>query len=247
MLVKIVLDAGHHYGTPGRRCLKRFDPKETREWTLNARVADYVEQFLKEDYIGFEILRVDDRTGKKEVSLRERTNKANSWGADVLISIHHDAGINGGKGGGITVFRHPQAHLMTHAKATALYNNLIAETGLRGNRATPVNTYNFHMLRETKAMAVLIEGGFMDSEVDVPIILTDKHARGYARAIVNWLVSEFKLKANPIKPTPTPIPPIKKGFFRVVVGSYSERSNAEQMQDKLKKAGFDSFLLYVEE
>lgn len=243
-MVKIVLDAGHYYGIAGRRCLKRFDPNETREWTLNSRVAEYVEEFLKEGYVGFEIMRTDDRTGKNEVSLKDRTDKANKWGADVLISIHHDWGINGGKGGGITVFRHPQAHLMTHTKATSLYTNLIAETGLRGNRATPVNTYNFHMLRETKAMAVLIEGGFMDSEVDVPIIITDKHARGYARAIVKWLVSEFKLKS---KPTPPPIPPIKKGFFRVVVGSYRDRANAVNMQDKLKKAGFDSFLLYVEE
>ena len=41
------------------------------------------------------------------------------------------------------------------------------------------------------------------------------------------------------------MPPIKR-VFRVVVGSYQDRANAVNMQDRLK-AGFDSFLVYFEE
>ena len=36
----ICIDAGHGLHTPGKRCLKSLDPRETREWRLNARVAD---------------------------------------------------------------------------------------------------------------------------------------------------------------------------------------------------------------
>lgn len=35
----IALDAGHYNDTPGKRCLKRIDPNETRERFLNARRA----------------------------------------------------------------------------------------------------------------------------------------------------------------------------------------------------------------
>ena len=42
----ICLDAGHYLGTPGKRCLKSIDPQETREWVLNARVADKLQEIL---------------------------------------------------------------------------------------------------------------------------------------------------------------------------------------------------------
>lgn len=246
MTKRIVLDAGHGLGTAGKRVMKKFDSKETREWTLNSRVANYVEEFLKE-YEGYQILRVDDRTGKVDIPLVTRAKKSNDWKADIFVSIHHNAGINGGSGGGITVYRYPNSSKMTKVMMERLYNELIKQTGLKGNRAKPLNDTNFQVLRQTNAPAILIENGFMDSSKDVPIILSDGHARKSARAIVNWLVSELKLKKKPTpKPNPKPTPS-GKGYFRVVVGSYKDRENAENQQKKLKDKGFDSFLVYYEE
>ena len=81
-----------------------------------------------------------------------------------------------------------------------LYNDLIKHTGLKGNRATPLNDTNFHVLRETNMTAILIEGGFMDSKVDTPIILTDKFAKQYARGVVDFLASQYKLKKKATAP-----------------------------------------------
>ena len=240
-MVKIALDAGHGINTPGKRVMKRFDSKETREWTLNSRVAEYVEEYLKE-YEGYQLLRVDDRTGKRDVPLSERTKKANDWKADIYISIHHNAGINGGSGGGITVYRYTNSSKFTKAMQKRLYDELIKHTGLKGNRANPLGEANFHVLRETNMAAVLIENGFMDSRTDVPIILSDAHARKTADGIVEFLADHFKLKKKP-KPSPKPS---KDGFYRVVVGSYRDKKNAEEQQKKLKKAGFNSFLSYYE-
>ena len=241
-MVRIALDAGHGINTPGKRCLKSLDKNETREWTLNNRVANYVEEFLKE-YEGYQLLRVDDRTGKRDVPLAERTKKANDWKADIYISIHHNAGINGGSGGGIVVYRYPNSSKMTKAMQKRLYDLLIKHTGLKGNRANPLGEANFHVLRETNMAAVLIENGFMDSRTDVPIILSDAHARKTAQGIVEFVVEHFKLKK---KPKPKPTSPKNDGFYRVVVGSYKDRKNAEEQQKKLKKAGFNSFLSYYE-
>lgn len=241
-MTKICLDAGHGLNTPGKRCLKSLDKNETREWTLNNRVANYVEDLLKE-YEGYELMRVDDRTGKRDIPLSERTKKANDWKADIYISIHHNAGINGGSGGGIVVYRYPNSSKMTKAMQKRLYDLLIKYTGLKGNRASPLGEANFHVLRETKMAAVLIENGFMDSRTDVPIILSDAHARKTADGIVEFVVEHFKLKK---KPTPKPVQTKNDGFYRVVVGSYKDKKNAEEQQEKLKKAGFDSFLSYYE-
>ena len=100
----ICIDAGHYIGTPGKRCLKDIDPGETREWTLNRRVADKLEAILA----GYDCrtMRVDDVTGQRDVALSQRVAAANRAKADVYLSIHHNAGINGGSGGGIAAPLH---------------------------------------------------------------------------------------------------------------------------------------------
>ncbi|HZJ99780.1 MAG TPA: N-acetylmuramoyl-L-alanine amidase [Tissierellaceae bacterium] len=209
-MVKICLDAGHGINTPGKRCLKSIDPNETREWWLNNRVANYVEDGLTE-YEGYKLLRVDDRTGKTDVARRTRTDKANNWKADIYVSIHHNAGINGGSGGGIVVYRYTNSSKFTKAMQKRLYDLLIKHTGLKGNRASPLAEAKFDVISWTTMPAVLIEGGFMDSKVDTPIILTDKHARGYAKAVVEFLATEYKLKKKATANTSTALRKGDKG------------------------------------
>ena len=75
ILSKIVIDAGHGRNTAGKRCLKNLDSNETREWVLNARVADALQTYLLS--AGHEALRVDDVSGKKDVPLATRVKAAN--------------------------------------------------------------------------------------------------------------------------------------------------------------------------
>ena len=142
---------------------------------LNDRICDKIEQKLKA-YDGYELLRTDDTTGATDVSLEQRVSKANAWGADFYLSIHHNAGINGGSGGGIVAYVYPGVGAETLAWQKALYNAVVSKTGLRGNRAVPLATADFFEVRMTKASAVLLECGFMDSQSDVPQILTEGFA-----------------------------------------------------------------------
>ena len=192
--MRIALGAGHGIGTDGKRCLKALDPNETREWTLNDRVCDYIEYYLKE-YAGYELMRLDDSDdGQTDVALSKRTAAASRWGADVYISIHHNAGIKGGFGGGIEAYVHPNAGKEPIAWRDELYAALIEHTGLIGNRANPKTTGNFQVLREAKMPAVLFELGFMDSKTDVPIILSKEHAQDCAKAIVEVIVKRGGLR-----------------------------------------------------
>lgn len=185
--MKIALTAGHYLGTPGRRIPKNLDPNETQEWVLNDRICDKVEQKLSA-YEGYELIRTDDTTGKKGIDNDERIAKANKFDADIYLSIHHNAGIEGGKGGGIVAYTYTKVDQITKAWQKELYDALIKHTGLKGNRATPLATGDYQVLRETKMPAVILELGFMDSATDAPIILSEEFADNCAKAIVEVLV-----------------------------------------------------------
>lgn len=228
-MLKIALTAGHYLGTPGKRCLKSLDKNETREWVLNNRIADKVEQLLTA-YEGYQLIRTDDTTGKKNIDLTARTTAANNFKADIYISIHHNAGMNGGKGGGIVAYTYTKVDKETEDWQKALYDALVVETGLKGNRAAPLAKANLAECRLTTMPAVLLELGFMDSKTDVPIILSEAYADKCARAIVKVLVQKGGLTKK------------ERTLYRVQVGAYSERSNAEATVKKLKAAGFDAII-----
>ena len=235
-MFKIALDAGHGINTAGKRCMKSIDPNETREWWLNNRICDYIESRLK-SYDGYELLRLDDSDdGREDVPLATRTDKANVWGATFYLSVHHNAGINGGSGGGIVVYTHPQSSTASVEWRDALYTALIQHTGLKGNRSSPRLTENYHVLRESKMPAVLLELGFMDSKTDVPIILTDKYAQQCADAIVEVLV-----KRGGLKKKVDPSPPL----YKVQVGAFSKKENAENLMAELKSKGYQVYMVQV--
>ena len=236
-MFKIALNAGHYRNTAGKRCLKSLDPNETREWVLNDRICDKIEQKLK-DYEGYSLLRIDDTTGSTDVSLSNRTTKANSWGANIYLSIHHNAGIHGGTGGGVVAYTYTKVDDNTKAWQKAFYDAIIKHTGVKGNRATPLASANLHECRETKMPAVLIECGFMDSKTDVPIILTDDFANKVATACVEVLVAKGGLKKKVVQ-----APATDGKIYRVQVGAYSVKANAENMANKLKAAGFDAIIV----
>ena len=233
-MFKLALSAGHSINNP-KRCLKSLDPNETREWWLNDRICDYVESGLKE-YEGVEVLRLDDSDdGAEDVSLSKRTSAANGWRADFYLSVHHNAGINGGKGGGIVVYSHPNASRAAVEWRDELYNALIQHTGLKGNRATPKTPANFQVLRETTMPAVLLELGFMDSSTDVPVILTDKYARACADAIVETIAKRAKLTKKQTT----------GGTYKVQVGAFSKKANAEKLAADLKAKGYQAYIVKV--
>lgn len=187
----IAIDAGHGLKTAGKRCDVVLDPKATREWVLNDRIADRVEALLAN--YNCSILRIDDTTGDKDISLANRVRTANSNKADVCISIHHNAGINRGTGGGVVVYYY-SSKTERKVQAQNLYNAVVGANGLVGNRSGKVLKKGFYVIKNTNMPAFLIENGFMDSKTDVPIILSAAHADKTAQGIVNFLVSTYNLK-----------------------------------------------------
>ena len=184
-MVKIALDAGHATNTAGKRT-----PDGEREWSFNNAVAIAAERYLKE-YEGVEVLRVDDRSGKRDVPLKERTDAANRWGADYYVSIHHNA-MTGAwhNGGGVETFVHPNASEASKRLAKAVHPRIVSAMGI-GDRG--VKVANHHVTRETKMPAILTEGGFMDSRKDIVAMRNPAKMDAQGRAIAEGLAEVASL------------------------------------------------------
>lgn len=189
----IAIDAGHGHNTPGRRCDKRYDPNQTHEWDLNNRVASLQQEYLEE--YGITTIRLDDPSGKEDVSLANRVKKANESQCMLVVSNHHNAG------GGNGLEAYYDKNVVTTSKEYKIYQTIyqavIQSTGQRSrglkssDRSGPGD---LAILRDTNMPSILIEAGFMDNAFDTPRIITDDFARKYAKGVVEGVIEALDLK-----------------------------------------------------
>lgn len=197
-MFKIAFCAGHYLGTPGKRLPKQIDATETREWTLNDRVACFFAEEA-EKYEDVELIRTDDPTGGVFIDIPQRTAVANACGADLYLDIHHNAAGRVFNGGGVEVFSYPGS-VEGKTYRDAIYSSVIAAGGLKGNRSNPCQEKAFDSLRLSNMPAVLIECGYMDSTVDAPVILTEAYAILVAVAMMAAIAKVKNLKKKSVVP-----------------------------------------------
>lgn len=243
--MKIMLDAGHGYNTPGKR-----SPDGMREYEFNRAVANYAKQLL----VNYKNVTVYfSHSDQEDVSLQQRTEKANRLNVDIFVSIHANAYGSGGWNdvGGIETYVYPSRPPLAYQLAQKVQRNLVLSTGL-DNRG--VRTADFHVLRETKMDAVLAECGFMTNRDEINLLRSETYRRTVAEAIVKALVDQFRLqpqsKAAPA-PAPKPVPAkaptstTRKstgGLYKVQAGAFEDEQNAEELAERLRKAGFDAYI-----
>src|SRR5690606_23136602 len=80
------------------------------------------------------------------------------------------------------------------ALANAVQRNLIRVTG-RPDRG--VKAADFHVLRETKMTAILVECGFMTNREECELLKSDSYRRKCATAIVQGIVETYGVKKKP--------------------------------------------------
>lgn len=219
-IMKIFLDAGHGYSTPGKR-----SPDGMREYEFNRAVAICAKELL-ESYEGVsaEFAHADSH----DVPLKERTEKANRLKADCYVSIHANAsGSSWNEAGGIETFVHLSKPKEALALAEKIQKNLVLSSGLK-NRG--VKLANFHVLRETRMTAVLIECGFMTNKKEADLLRSEAYRKSCALAIVAGIAAHYRLAKSAASPP--------AGFYRVQVGAFSEKARAEALASRLKADGY---------
>ncbi|QNG60401.1 N-acetylmuramoyl-L-alanine amidase [Bacillus sp. PAMC26568] len=195
-LIKIGGDAGHAgFGvTPG----KRPPDSSFYEWDFNNKVMVLIERKLR-DYENVQFVRLDDRTGKRDVPLTERKAKAKNAGVDAVVSMHANAYGSGGwnESSGIETFISadglPASELIL---ASHIQNHLIRDLG-RKNRG--VKKGNLFMTKVSKDIpSVLVEAGFMTNREEAVLLMSSSYQEKTAEAVVKGLAETFKLKRKKI-------------------------------------------------
>ena len=179
----LVLDAGHGLNTAGKQTMNG-SKGIIKEWTMNNNVCNKIADILK-DY-DVTIYRTDDTTGKTDTALTTRVSKCNGYNPDLFVSIHHNAG----GGTGVEVYWHSQGTSEDKKIASIVAPKLSAQTGMK-NRG--VKQAAFTVLT-CKATAILVEGGFMDTQSDYEYICSETGQRAYAKAVADSVIEYLSLK-----------------------------------------------------
>jgi N-acetylmuramoyl-L-alanine amidase len=227
-MAKVFLSAGHGGSDPGAvgNGLKEKD--------INLQALLACKEILEKH--GVEV--VASRTKDENDPVGQEVKEADASGADLAVSFH----VNAGGGDGFEAFYHTKNK--DGKRLAQLGEKYVKAIGQNSRGIKSGN--HLYFVRETNMTAVLFESFFIDSKKDKAIgdTLAEQRAFGvaYANAILEFLGRNTK--ENQEKPTETKenTPTTNKTIYRVQVGAYGVKSNAEAMQRKLKAAGFDSYI-----
>lgn len=190
MAIKIGLDAGHGLKTKGKQT-----PDGIKEWYLNHNVVKFITMYLK-DY-DVDIIYTDNNEGNTDESLTSRYNKYIKSGVKAFVSIHHNAYTGKWNNAtGVEVFTDKNPTKKDTELANCIYERLVKNTGLKGRG---IKKEDWLVINQNKIPAVLVEGGFMDSKIDYPIITSEDGQRAYAKAVADGLIEFLNLKKKVVK------------------------------------------------
>lgn len=225
-MVKIYLDGGHGGKDSGA------NGNGISEKNITLQVVKKIEEILKKNYVNVDVMQT--RSDDTYLSLDQRTDKANKWGADYFLSVHVNASTS-------TAANGFETHIYTKTDAqTKAFQNVMHQEIL--NKIKPFGITNrgkkasdFHVLRESHMPAILTENLFISNRSD-----SDKLKRSdYIQATAEGHVLGFE-KFIGLKKSPQP--ESTRTLYKVQVGSFAEEENAKELMEKLKKDGYNPFI-----
>lgn len=190
------------------------------------------------------VITMMSRTKDENDALTEEIKECNAFKPDLAVDIH----INAAGGDGAEAFYHYKG-----GTSLLLATNIMSEiakigqnlrtgsngkaNGLKYKLNSAGNDY-FGFIRETSAPAVIVECAFIDNAKDIQIIDTLAEQKAMGVAIAKGILKTLGIAYVEEKKTET-----SGKIYRVQVGSYSVKANAEAMKKKLKADGYDAIIV----
>ena len=218
--MKVFLGVGHGGSDPGAVA------NNTKEKDLNLSIALACRDELVRHGVSVKMSREKDEND----TISEEIKECNTYGPDLAVDIHNNAG--GGDGGEVFY-----SHL--GGKGKTLAENILAEIVKVGQNSRGIKTrvnsqgkdyYGF--IRQTSCPAVIVECAFVDNASDLKILSTEAQRKDMGIAIAKGILKTLGVAYQS-----------EKSYWKVQVGAYLYRENAEAMQKKIKAVGFDAFIV----
>jgi N-acetylmuramoyl-L-alanine amidase len=219
--VKVFIGVGHGGSDPGAVA------NNVKEKDLNLSIALACRDELVRHGVSVKMSRTKD----EDDTLSEEIRECNAYSPDLAVDIHNNAG----GGDGAEVFYHYGG-----GKSKTLAENILAEVvkvgqnsrGAKVRKNSQGKDY-YGFIRETSAPAVIVECAFVDNAQDLKILATESDRKKVGQAIAKGVLKTLGVEIRSERDT----------LYRVQVGAYLVKANAEAMQKKIKAVGFDAFIV----
>ncbi len=219
--MKVFISAGHGGSDPGAVA------NGVKEKDLNLSIALACRDVLAKHGVEVKMSRAKD----EDDPLSEEIRECNAYGPDLAVSIHNNAG----GGDGAEAFYHYGG-----GKSKVLAENILAEVvkvgqnsrGAKVRKNSQGKDY-YGFIRETTCPAVIVECAFVDNASDLKILSSEGKRKEMGIAIAKGILKSVGVAYQGEKAS----------LYRVQVGAYLVRANAEAMQKKIKAVGFDAFIV----
>ena len=161
------------------------------------------------------------------LTLTQRANLANAWGADVFISLHDNSGVNKSATGFETFIFNGQVSANTIKLQQHMHKTIAKGIGLRDRG---LKRANFAVLRQTEMPALLIEYGFISNLNDEKVIAFEIEKQ--ARLTMDGINSYLGVKTKPVIATPAPKTEVKEESGEIML----TETGRNEIRGLLKKA-----------
>ena len=219
-MAKVFIGVGHGGSDPGAVA------NNTKEKDLNLSIALACRDLLVKHGVSVKMSRTQDEND----TISEEVAECNAYAPDLAVDIHNNAGC----GDGGEVFYHHGG-----GKGKTLAENILAEIVKVGQNSrgikTRVNSQGkdyYAFIRNTSCPAVIVECAFIDNASDLKILATESQRKSMGEAIAKGILKTLGVEIQS-----------ESGHWKVQVGAYLYRENAEAMHRKLKAVGFDAFIV----
>lgn len=216
--MRIAVSAGHNVYVNGI-----FDPGATRNPYIEAEITKETVSILipmlrAQGHEVIDVTPYNERFASSKTHHELRCSRVDTFKADIFLDIH----INAGGGTGVEIWVYSK-NSKAYPHAEKIADNISKDMNLsnRGVREKP----SYWSVSLCKAPAMIIEGAFIDNKSDMEKLTPEKYARAIAKAF-----GEVKEERTIDR------------LYRVQVGAYSKKENAEYMLKELEKAGFKGFI-----
>ena len=220
-MTKVFIGVGHGGSDPGAVA------NNAKEKDLNLSIALACKDMLVKHGVSVKMSRTKDENDPLSEEIRE----CNAFAPDLAVDIHNNAG----GGDGAEAFYHHGG-----GKGKTLAENILAEIVKAGQNSRGAKTKKnstgkdyYGFIREVSAPAVIVECAFVDNASDLKILATESQRKSMGEAIAKGILKTLGIEIQCEMST----------LYRVQVGAYLLRSNAEAMHKKLKAVGFDAFIV----
>lgn len=231
---KVFIGVGHGGSDPGASA------NGLTEKNVNLNIALSLKAELESQGVKVAISRVKDENDP----LADEIKECNAFNPDLAVEIHNNAG----GGDGAEVY-----HYSKGGTSKTLAQNILNEIVAIGQNSRGLKTKldksgkdYFGFIRDTKAPAVIVEAAFLDNKNDVNIINTPEKQKNMgiavAKGVLKTLGFEYKTQVTVPKSATSTTAQTPKKIYRVQVGAFSDKANAEKLKKELINKGYNAII-----